>query len=148
MKKSVLNTLTLFTLLAAALVWIYFLIVFANPQSEINLFAPPTLPAPITLPSFTPTLLRMPPTWTPGSAANPAGTVVLRPSSTLPVTATAVIRSTFTNTPTVTLTPTMTRTITNTATITFTPSRTPTPNLTATELSRIATSIAETDAAP
>ncbi len=147
MKQKNYNSLTIIILAVTGLVWVCFLIVFLNPQSGINLFAPPTLPPTVSVPSATSTPLRLPPSWTPGSGPTLLETVSMLPTSTQPPTETIVIRSSFTVTPTWTNTPTITPTITNTPTITPTPSRSPTQNFTATALSRIATSIAQTETA-
>lgn len=41
------------------------LVIFINPDSSLNPFPFPTLPPTIVVPSPTPTLLQLPPTWTP-----------------------------------------------------------------------------------
>lgn len=147
MRRGTFDLLTILVLLATLVVWLSFLLVFLDPQSGLNPFAPPTLPARISLPSLTPTPLRLPPSWTPGSGPELVETVAMQPTSMLPQTATPVVRSSFTITPTWTSTPTITPTVTNTPTITRTPTRSPTTNYTATELSRLATRIAQTEAA-
>lgn len=147
MKHSALDLLTLIILAVTACVWLYFTILFMNPQSALNPLAPPTLPPRLALPTFTPTQRRLPPSWTPGNGPVIVETIDLQPTSTLPLTNTPVVRSSFTITPTWTSTPTITRTITLTPTITSTPTRTATTHYTATELSRIATSLAGTAAA-
>jgi hypothetical protein len=147
MKRSTLDFLTVIILAATALVWMYFLVLFLNPTSALNPLAPPTLPPRLFIPSSTPTQRRLPPSWTPGDGPVLVDTVEMQATSTLPLTDTPVVRSSFTITPTWTNTPTITPTITLTPTITRTPTRTATKNFTATELSRNATSIAKTEAA-
>jgi len=41
------------------------LVIYANPDSNLNPFPFPTIPPTIVVPSPTPTLLHLPPTWTP-----------------------------------------------------------------------------------
>ena len=152
MTKKNWNILTIIILALTALMCLFVLFIFIDPQSGLNLFAPPTLPPLMSLPSSTPTLRKLPPSWTPGTGPEIVETVSLKASSTMAETNTPVPFNTFTNTPTRTNTPTNTPTPTNTATITptatTTKTQTATQNLTATELSRLATSIAETEAVP
>ncbi len=49
----------------------FFLMIFLNPQSSLNPFPPPTLPALAQAPTATPTLLALPPTWTPTPSPTP-----------------------------------------------------------------------------
>jgi hypothetical protein len=49
----------------AVILLVLVIAIFNNPDSGINPFPFPTLPATIAVPSPTPTLLQLPPTWTP-----------------------------------------------------------------------------------
>ena len=81
-KKDVLwNILTIFGILGIGILVVAFGFIFTNPQSGLNPFPPPTLPAAIVLPSATPTPLTLPPTWTPVASATPAP-VILSPTPT------------------------------------------------------------------
>lgn len=120
--------------------------ILINPYTAINPFPPATLPPTISIPTDTATLIPLPATWTPVGVQAGA---TLRPSSTMPPTATGFVlpthTSTFTLTPTVTETPTPTITRTPTSTFTFTSTNTlvpPTPDLTGTTASRNATDAA------
>jgi hypothetical protein len=130
---------------------VLFLQIFINPYNALNPFPPPTLPAQVVLPSSTATLLKLPPTWTPGGTLQAPGELTMAPTQTLPPTSTGFSLPTFTSTFTVTPTPTNTPTVTLTPTITDTPTRTNTPiptvNKTATALSLFATHVAQTEAA-
>lgn len=63
--EKVLNILTILALAATLILIVIFLSIFLNPQSETNPLRPPTLPAVMELPTATPTLRQLPPTWTP-----------------------------------------------------------------------------------
>ncbi len=139
MKLTLWDILAIMTLLALLFMGIIFLQIFVDPFSTINPFPPSTLPPTLMIPSATPTLRSLPPTWT-HTPQQPGLFATLRPTSTLLPTATGFRLPTFTHTPTPTSTPTNTPTITNTATITNTPKPTrtrtpvpPTPDLTETE---------------
>ncbi len=59
------NSLTLlmaFGIVAAAGLTV---MIYTNPQTPFNLYPPPTMPARMILPTWTPTTAQMPPTWTP-----------------------------------------------------------------------------------
>lgn len=104
------NGLTYLVLLAVVIVVMAFLIIFMNPNSAINPFPPPTLPALLMLPSSTPT---------------PEG---MQPETNIP----SQVQST---TPTFTATLSATPTITLTSTATFEPppiTVSPSPTLRAT----------------
>jgi hypothetical protein len=80
----VLNILTVLILLAALLVGSFFLIIFLNPQSSINPFPPPTLPALIPTSTVTPTsAVQLPATWTPTPPPPPTITPSPEPTYTL-----------------------------------------------------------------
>lgn len=49
----------------------FFLMIFLNPQSSLNPFPPPTLPALAQAPTATSTPLALPPTWTPTPSPTP-----------------------------------------------------------------------------
>lgn len=93
--------LTVLILLGVACLACVFVLIFINPYTPFNPFPPPTLPAPASLPSDTPTLalLTLPPTWTP--TATPL-TPTPSPTFTLPPTPTPL---TLTPTPTPTWPP-------------------------------------------
>jgi hypothetical protein len=77
------NTLTVVVLLAALGVGAFFLAIFINPQSGLNLFPPPTLPAALAFPTATPTPRGLlPATWTPLPTMEPSATSTTRPSAT------------------------------------------------------------------
>ena len=147
MKSRFFNILTILVLLGTALIWIVFLVIFLIPSSGGSLLASPTFPPLLVIPTHTNTPFRLPPSWTPPPTSYQGYAATRLPSSTLPATDTPAVRSSFTVTPTWTSTPTVTRTITLTPTVTATPSLTATQNFTATELSRISTSVSETEAA-
>jgi len=147
MKPRFFNILTILALLGTALIWIVFLVIFFVPSSPGGLLASPTFPPLLIIPTNTDTPFRLPPSWTPQPTSYQGYAATRLPSSTLQATDTPAVRSSFTVTPTWTNTPTVTRTITLTPTVTVTPSLTATQNFTATELSRLSTSISETEAA-
>ena len=73
---------------AAALICLaLILLIYANPDSGLNPFPFPTLPPTIVVPSPTPTLLQLPPTWTP----TPLSETTRFPTSTPPPTETPII---------------------------------------------------------
>lgn len=76
------NALTVLALLGILAVVGWFAIVFQNPYAAVNPFPPPTLPAPIVLPSATPTTPQLPPTWTPAVTDTAAPTFTPRPTQT------------------------------------------------------------------
>lgn len=79
------NSLTGLVLIATAAMLGVILLVFANPQSSINPYPPPTLPALVVLSTSTATPVRLPATWTPA----PKPTETPRPSITATVESTA-----------------------------------------------------------
>jgi hypothetical protein len=87
----VLTVLTLLATLGAAAV---FLNIFLNPNSSLNLFPPPTIPAELKLPTLTPTPRGvLPPTWTPAPTGEPTQTETSQPSSTSQPTADETLAS-------------------------------------------------------
>ena len=146
MKPSTWNILTVAVIVLWLVLAIVVLIIFTNPNSNLNPFRVPTLPPTLTIPTSTATLRKLPPTWTPTIA----GTHLV-PTMTMPPTGTGFVLPTFTSTPTNTSTPTRTPTRTRTPTITRTPTNTLIPtatkNLTATALSNLATEVAQTQQA-
>ncbi|MCC6148032.1 MAG: hypothetical protein IT308_10750 [Anaerolineaceae bacterium] len=76
------NILTVLALVGIIVVIGWFAIVFENPYAAINPFPPPTLPVPIVLPSATPTVPQLPPTWTPGATDTAVPTFTPVPSYT------------------------------------------------------------------
>ena len=140
MKISIWDILAIFALLGAVAIFLVFVAIYNDPYMPLNPFQPPTLPAVINYPTFTPTLKKLPPTWTPTPVGFIQVTADIHASSTLfpsntpftlnTFTATATSTSTPTSTPTITLTPTSTRTRTPTKVPTSTPPPppdTPTP---------------------
>jgi hypothetical protein len=65
MKISFWDILTIAVLFATAVVIVVVLAIFINPDSGINPYRYPTLPPTIMVPTATPTLVSLPPTWTP-----------------------------------------------------------------------------------
>jgi hypothetical protein len=71
----VLNVISAVALIGALCVGVVFLVIFFNPQSGINPFPPPTLPALAQFPTPTPTPQNvLPPTWTPTPTTAPSDT--------------------------------------------------------------------------
>jgi hypothetical protein len=102
------NFLTLLLLVGAVCLISYFVLVFVNPQTPLNLFPPPTLPAVLVLPTESPTALNaLPATWTPTVTGEPTSTVTPRPSNTPTTTPTFFVipTATMTFTPTATKVP-------------------------------------------
>jgi hypothetical protein len=99
----ILNVLTVVVLIATLCIAGYFLAIFVNPSSSLNLFPPPTLPPTIALPTFTPTAqLQLPATWTPSPTEEPTATETPRPTATQPPTETPFSLFTPSATPEVT----------------------------------------------
>jgi len=121
MKLSNWDWLAVLTLLATAVMGVLFTQVYANPQSLLNPFPPPTMPVGLVLPSSTPTQRSLPATWTPQFAL-PSSTTRPSPEPSTTLTITATLTGTITITPTPSVSPTTT--ITHTPTVTFTPTRT------------------------
>jgi hypothetical protein len=92
------NLLTALVLAAMLVVIVIFYLIYRYPSISINPYPPATLPAALVLPSSTPTLPSMPPTWT------PTPTITLAASSTpVPPTVTpTVLGSDLSLTPSVT----------------------------------------------
>ena len=139
MKISIWDILSIFLLLATAIVLLVVINIYSNPYGGLNPFPPPTLPSSLILPTYTNTPLRLPETWTPGpsglsgSTNTPEATQPgVRATWTLLPTATGFQVATWTPTFTLTNTPTNTLTPTNTPTVTPIPP-TATPNKTATQ---------------
>ena len=82
MKDAIWNTLSFLAVMAVIAVIVLFSLIFINPQTAINPFPPPTLPAALVLPTHTPTYGQLPPTWTPGGGDQQVVGVTLRPTST------------------------------------------------------------------
>lgn len=71
----VLNVISAIALVGVLFVGVVFLVIFFNPQSSINPFPPPTLPALAEFPTPTPTPQNvLPPTWTPAPTTAPSDT--------------------------------------------------------------------------
>jgi len=95
MKNAAWNILAVLALLAIVALAFVFLTIFTNPNSPLNPFPPPTVPANVMFPTSTLTPILLPPTWTP----QPVVQFEARPSSTLIPTATNVQLITVTPTP-------------------------------------------------
>ena len=100
------NLLTVLILVGAVCVLSLFLMIFINPQSALNPFPPPTVPALLVLPTASPTALnQLPPTWTPTAVQPPTETPTPRSTNTPTVTATFYVLPS----PTITPSPTATK---------------------------------------
>ena len=85
------SVLSIMVLLAACCMLAGFVAIFFNPQAEYNPFPPPTLPATVTFPTYTPTPRSvLPPTWTPVPTIEPTSTTAFTPTVE-PPTATMVL---------------------------------------------------------
>jgi hypothetical protein len=76
------NLATVFVIALIPLIASLFLMVFLNPQTEINPFPPPTLPALAQPATATPAILALPPTWTPTPSLTPDYSPTPEPSLT------------------------------------------------------------------
>jgi hypothetical protein len=95
------NVLTVIVLLMVVCLAAFFLMILLRPNSPMNLFPPPTLPATITFPTATSTSqFALPPTWTPEPTREPTATDMPAPTHTSAPTETPF--SLFTLTPTLT----------------------------------------------
>ncbi len=72
------NVLSVLLILGIGLTGVGFISIFTNPYNSLNPFPPPTMPALLVLPTSTPTLRLLPPTWT------PTATNTVTPSMTPP----------------------------------------------------------------
>jgi hypothetical protein len=81
---SVFNLLTIIIMLGILAVLIFTAIIFSNPSSSLNPFAPPTLPPQIVLPTATTTPRRIADTWTPTFAPEATETATLTPATETP----------------------------------------------------------------
>ena len=80
--SKVLNVLAVLALLATVCVAALVVSIFLNPRSSLNLFPPPTLPAALALPTYTPTPRGvLPPTRTPQPTQKPTQSATPRPTS-------------------------------------------------------------------
>lgn len=76
------NLATVFVLAMIPLTASFFLMIFLNPQTSLNPFPPPTLPALAQAQTATSTLLALPPTWTPTPSPTPDYSPTPPPSAT------------------------------------------------------------------
>ncbi len=77
------NLLTILVLLTTLCIGAVFTLIFVNPQSGLNPFPPPTMPAVLAFPTATNTpVVQLPATWTPEPTPEPSPTPTLRPTST------------------------------------------------------------------
>jgi hypothetical protein len=94
------NLLTVLVLIGVILVGVIAAIIFLSPQSGINPFPPPTLPALASFPTRTPTASAyLPPTWTPMATLKATATQTPAPTSTSLATETTVVLPEATITP-------------------------------------------------
>ena len=84
------NILTVFILIGMGLTGLFFFMIFQNPESIFNPFPPPAQPAALILPTSTPTLRQLPPTWTvtptSTSTATPVPPTAVQPTDAVEVT--------------------------------------------------------------
>ena len=125
MKSRTWDILSIIGLISICVLMVVFVQIAMDPNSSLNPFPPPTMPAMLDLPTSTPTLRSLPATWTatPLNAASPE-----RPTQTLPPSPTGWVMATFTSTPTNTPTRTNTPTVTKTPTETRKPTNTQPPS--------------------
>lgn len=77
------NVLTVLVLIMVLCIAAGFLAIFINPNSALNPFPPPTLPAALAFPTGTPTPRSvLPPTWTPSPSPEPTRTFTPEPTTT------------------------------------------------------------------
>lgn len=99
------NLLTILVLLAAVVLLSISALIFADPQSSLNPFPPPTLPVALFFPTNTPPSLNvLPPTWTPTPTSEPTMTFTPVPTHTPSTTPTLLVLPSPTDTPTPTAT--------------------------------------------
>ncbi len=88
MKKiKIWDVLSILVLIATFIVIFVVFTIFSDPSSSLNPFPPATLIPTIDIPTSTPTLVELPPTWTP----MPQITLTPRPTWTLIPTATQLV---------------------------------------------------------
>ena len=126
MKSRIWDILSIIGLVSICVLMVVFVQIAMDPNSSLNPFPPPTMPALLDLPTSTPTLRSLPATWTatPINALPPE-----RPTQTLPPSPTGWVMATFTSTPTNTPTRTNTPTVTKTPTETRKPTNTQQPTV-------------------
>jgi hypothetical protein len=83
------NILTVLVLLSAICIGAVFLMIFLNPNSNLNPLKPIPMDTQINLPTSTSTPRQLAPTWTPTPTLTPAPTYTPRPTNTLVPTSTA-----------------------------------------------------------
>jgi hypothetical protein len=97
------NVLTGLVLLTAICLMSVFAVIFVNPDTPLNPFPPPTLPAVLLFPTNTPPpLIVLPPTWTPTPTAEPTMTFTPAPTHTPTSTPTLLVLPSPTETPSLT----------------------------------------------
>lgn len=108
-RKSLLwNLLTLLVLLSTCCLVGYFGLLFASPNSALNLFPPKVLPTLFQTVTPTNTIIPLDATWTPTPTLSPEPSRTSAPTWTLPASLTPRATSSLTVTPTRTPTPTLT----------------------------------------
>lgn len=125
MNSRVWDILSIIGLISICCLVVVFAQIAMDPNSSLNPFPPPTMPALIELPTSTATLRSLPPTWT----ATPPVDREIQSTQTLPSTRTGWVLPTFTSTPTNTPTRTNTPTVTKTPTETRIPTNTKQPTV-------------------
>ncbi len=125
MNSRVWDILSIIGLISICCLVVVFAQIAMDPNSSLNPFPPPTMPALIELPTSTATLRSLPPTWT----ATPPVDREIQSTQTLPPTRTGWVLPTFTSTPTNTPTRTNTPTVTKTPTETRIPTNTKQPTV-------------------
>lgn len=123
------NILAILVLMAIAGTGVVYAQIFIDPQSPFNPFPPPTLPATLSIPSWTPTYRQLPATWT-ATYIPQTITVTKTLNKAWTPTVPTVMGGEGSKTPYAIPTWTRTPTITSTPTITYTPSNTPIPSST------------------
>jgi hypothetical protein len=87
MKLTIWDVLAILLVVAAVTVAAVVFAILADPESSLNPFPPPTLPATIMVPTSTSTQVSLPPTWTPTPRLEPTQ----RPTSTQYPTSTELV---------------------------------------------------------
>ncbi|MDZ4159212.1 MAG: hypothetical protein U1B80_05405, partial [Anaerolineaceae bacterium] len=78
------NLLTILVLLALAGLWVWFALIFLNPQAVYNPYPPPTLPVPLVLAASTQSAVSSAPVWTPTLVDDAQPTLTPPPEADIP----------------------------------------------------------------
>jgi hypothetical protein len=114
MKKSTWNILTILVLIGTCLVGLLVVQIYSNPTTVFNPFPPQAIPPTVVIPTSTPTLQSLPPTWTPTQPLQLQDAGLRSSSTPVPTLTVYVPPRTATNTPTLTMTASLTPLITDT----------------------------------